>query len=122
MNIIDKKILYDGLETQKLYSEKISFNGKEFFLKDILENKLIELKSKINSDCFDEMISEFGFENKLKNDFLKDFEFENSEYKSKEELDLYFLEIDGEYCIFSFGEKQPCRYLLYFEGTYLPKM
>lgn len=74
-------------------------------LKDtITEKEFSEITKRYNSN------SEF-----LK--YFEDYKFKKIPYKSEENLDLYFLMKTNILYLFSFGEKQPGRYMLFPEGV-----
>lgn len=121
IKIIEKnrRELYDGLESEELYN-KVLTKGIE--LKDILNNNFSNLKEKLNSEDFkiimdliktkpskDTLFCKF-FPNKAKDD---------TNYYSLEGLSLYYsIANDNILEIFSFGELQPSRYILYNEGIF----
>lgn len=121
IKIIEKnrRELYDGLESEELYN-KVLAKGIE--LKDILNNNFSNLKEKLNSEDFkiimdliktkpskDTFFCKF-FPNKAKDD---------ANYYSLEGLSLYYsIANDNILEIFSFGELQPSRYILYNEGIF----
>lgn len=116
-NNINKIILYDGVFENGLQNRVFSASNITFKLSDIVSNEFVKLKN--NKHLFSEIVKYFDFQNKQENSFLKHFkEMEFDFYQSKDGLSLYFLEIENVLYIFSFGEKQPGRYVLNLEGSH----
>lgn len=95
--------IFDGFESdlfQKDFNLNIQDTEINFIANDITANKLsglTELNLIINS--IEVVITEFG-------------------YLSKDRLQLYYLKSKGLLLIFSFGEYQPTRYMLYIESVW----
>ncbi len=116
-----KKTLYDGLETQELYDNTFNVNDHTFKLSAILDNKIVRLKELIPREDFSEIVKGLKFQTNENSDFKKDFkDFDFGEfYKSDDGLAVYFTIKSDQLYIFSFGEKQPARYILCLEAVYI---
>ncbi|GEM56357.1 hypothetical protein B0A58_00245 [Flavobacterium branchiophilum NBRC 15030 = ATCC 35035] len=102
---INRKKIFDGKEEDFL---KLSFeiNNENFKISDFYNNPLRDIEKIINKTDFDLIIKEGKF--KLKNSFIKT-------YLSQEGLEVYYLIKNDNIYLFSFGEFQPTRYMLFFE-------
>lgn len=109
--IANKKYLYDGLENQELYATIFTENGLQFKLPEILDNNIKDLKNQIPTEDFLTIVKESGFQS-TENLISKDF------YQSEEGLSLYYVIKENLLYIFSFGEKQPARYILNTESVW----
>jgi hypothetical protein len=124
--ILDRQLLYDGLESQQLYDDEIfTIHGSKFTLSKILGNNILELKTLISNHDFLQLIAESEFQTNENSEFRKAFKdlphvFDDSEfYLSKDDgLALYYAITDNLLYLFSYGEKQPARYMLYSEGVW----
>ena len=117
----NKKILYDGLENQELYTKTFDVKNNNFKLSKILINKIEHLKKQIPKEDFLEIVKELEFQTIVNSDFVKYFKDLNlveELYQSKDGLSIYYIIKENQLYIFSFGEKQPGRYILYLEAGY----
>ena len=121
IKIIEKnrRELYDGLESEELYN-KVLTKGIE--LKDILNNNFSNLKEKLNSEDFKiimDLIKTKPSKDTLFYKFFPNKAKDDTNYYSLEGLSLYYsIANDNILEIFSFGELQPSRYILYNEGIF----
>lgn len=110
-HIATKETLYDGIENQELYSTIFSSNNYSFKLPEILDNKIGDLKHTVSNEDFVQMASESGWQP------IQFLDFEES-YISYMGLFLYYV-INGNLLhVYSFGERQPGRYVLTLEGVW----
>lgn len=121
IKIIEKnrRELYDGLESEELYKKILV---KDIELKDILNNNFSNLKEKLNSEDFKiivDLIKTKPSKDTLFYKFSPDKAKDDTNYYSLEGLSLYYsITNDNILEIFSFGELQPSRYILYNEGIF----
>lgn len=94
-----RQCLYDGQESQELYSRLFHIENISFKISDILNSSFRKLSSSITENQFGILEKDFGS-------------------TSLEGLDIYYLIESQVVYLFSFGEIQPARYLLFFEATY----
>jgi hypothetical protein len=114
--IESKKLIHDGSDTE-IYDLALVSDGKFIMkLKGILNNNFSDIKKTLNEDQINHIIQESDFNDTT---FAKYFNQEfDQRLVSDEELDLYFYKTSDKIYVFSFGEKQPSRYLLYLEGVW----
>lgn len=109
-NKINKSKLFDGSE-KELYETEFKFivNNSEYIVKftDFCDNPLKEME---DDTSFNTLIREGKF--KLVDSIIV-------QYKSSENLDVYFFKHENIYFLFSFGEIQPSRFILYLEGIWI---
>ena len=105
-----KCILFDGNE-EELYKKVFEFcvNNNQYNVKvlDFINLPLLNLQ---NSPSFNKLINDGKFV--LENSFI-------NQYKSTENLNVYFFKNENIVFIFSFGEFQPTRYILYLESIWI---
>ena len=104
--------LFDGFE-DALYKQKFEIRVIE---RNIILNTLELLDNKFKNLSF-----LLGGESKLKIAKDKGFKYENGlfpGYSGTDGLDIYYLISNSQLLIFSMGEYQPSRYILYFEGAW----
>ncbi len=121
MKHIDNKAkLYDGLENQELYTTVFNIKNNVFTLPDILINKIADLKHQISNEDFLRIVKESKFQTNENSDFKKYFKDIDVEefYQSEEGLSVYFVIKDKRLYLFSFGEYQPARYMMYLESVW----
>ncbi|ASK30613.1 hypothetical protein CEY12_11040 [Chryseobacterium sp. T16E-39] len=107
---IKKEKLFDGQDSDML---KFSFplNDKGMKVSSFLNNSLRNLVS-------DKGTAQEDFEKLIQ---VEDFEKKGSliqNYYSKENLEIYYFIDNGQVYLFSFGEFQPARYMIYIEGAW----
>ena len=113
----NKKILYDGLETEELYKTTFQVNNIIFKISDFKDNSVDQLRDIISNDDF-RQIEEFCNSNSEFLKYVKDYKFDKIPLKSEENLSIYYLLQEDKIYLFSFGEKQPGRYMLFLEGIW----
>lgn len=112
-----RELLYDGMEGESLYNESHYFFGRNFTMTEILRNPFARLKRKIENEAYEKIISDAGFTSV--SSFFKPMEENEKElYRSQNGLSLYYVTHLHMLFVFSFGETQPARYLLYCEGVW----
>ncbi|MEW5675964.1 hypothetical protein ABGT15_06585 [Flavobacterium enshiense] len=119
--IENKKLLYDGVENEELFSGFFNVNDLRFTLSEMITNEIANLKKHISEEDFSKITQELKFQTNENSEFVrhfKDLRFFEDFYKSDEGLSVYFLNKDNCLYIFSFGEKQPGRYILNLEAVY----
>lgn len=130
--------LYDGTEEQELYYTAFMVNNHKFTLSEIVRNNFKDLKDTLSVE--DILRTAATFNVRANPDGLKPFKdysfrgFDAAEYdsflntnpslyQSEENLSLYYIIKDNHLYIFSWGEKQPARYMLFVESVWdLKKM
>ena len=100
--------LFDGDE-QKCLKEIFEIENQKIKLIDFYNSPLRDLKKEIDDESFDTIIRESEFN--VRNSFIEKYVFE-------ERLEIYYLKKDDIIYLFSYGEFQPGRYILFFEGIY----
>ena len=113
----NKKILYDGLETEELYKTTFQVNNIIFKISDFKDNSMDKLKNIISNDDF-RQIAELYNSNSEFLKYFKDYKFDKIILKSEENLLIYYLSRQDKIYLFSFGEKQPGRYMLFLESIW----
>lgn len=107
---VKKEKLFDGQDTD-LLTFSLPLNGKEVKISSFFNNSLRNLVS-------DEGIDPVDFEKLI---LGENFEKKGSliqNYYSEENLQIYYFIDNGQIYLFSFGEFQPARYILYIEGAW----
>lgn len=118
--IKNKELLFDGAENQELHTIAFKITKDSFKLSEISKNKFEGLKNYILEEDFLIIIKQCRFQTNENSDFqkyFKDFDF-GEYYKSEENLEVYYFIKNDILYVFSFGEKQPARYMLYLEGIW----
>jgi len=113
----NRKLLYDGVFEKNLSKNKFLVSGIEVSLSEILSNSLDKIS---DTDDYQNIIEYFKFNN-INSEFLNYFPehiAKSKYYKSQDNLPLFFIKKENNIYLFSFGEKQPGRYQLYYEGEY----
>lgn len=112
-----KKIIYDGILTDDEYVKIRNIGEIKFSIPEITAN---HFNQEIGTEYYN-IVKKFDFK-KSNDDFSKYFQSiplpDEDIYLSDEGLTLYYLRKNNIIYIFSFGEKQPGRYQLYYEGIY----
>lgn len=106
--------LFDG-EENFYYGKRYKVKDGQFrlsFREDDLETKnyLIELKNIISNDCFENLISTFNLK-----------KADNRNFRSIENLEVYFIKKRNTIFLISAGEFQPSRFMMFYEGVYILK-
>jgi len=107
-NKIIKQKLFDGDETNCL-QEVFEIENQKIKLIDFYNNPLRDLKKEIGDESFDTIVRENEFT--LKNSFIE-------KYVSEEELEIHYLKNNDVIYLFSYGEYQSGRYMLFLEGIW----
>jgi hypothetical protein len=118
--IENKEKVYDGQENQELYATVFNVKNNVFTLPAILINTIEHLKDQISNEDFLKIVKESKFQTDKNSDFkkhFKDFDFEEY-YQSQEGLSVYYVIKDNLLYLFSFGEYQPTRYMLFIESVW----
>lgn len=100
---LDRSKLFDGLEDElfeKDFSVEVENKIICFIADDLTPNKLVNLKN------YHLIINEL------------DLKLENSTVVTKDRLQVYYLKNSDLLIIFSLGEFQPSRYMLFIEGAW----
>ncbi|WP_300685983.1 hypothetical protein [Chryseobacterium sp.] len=104
---IIKQKLFDGDEAAGV-EEVFEIGNQKFKFSDFYDNPLRELKKEIGDKSFNTVIKESKFN--LINTFVE-------KYTSEEGLEIYYLKKNETICLFSCGEYQPGRHMLFLEGV-----
>ncbi|MBB6330974.1 hypothetical protein HNP24_001924 [Chryseobacterium sediminis] len=107
-NEITRQKLFDGDEQERL-KEIFEIENQNIKLINFYNNPLRDLKKEIDGESFDTIVRENGFN--VKNSFIE-------KYVSEEGLEIHYLKKDDLIYLFSYGEFQPGRYMLFLEGIY----
>jgi hypothetical protein len=108
--VMQREKLFDGFEEDIAHQSFEMSNGSITYIiqfSDIIHAPLKDLSAKISRSCFDRLLQHFSLQGKTS--LL-------GEYKSEESLTIYYVIRDDTVILFSFGEYQPARYMLYLEG------
>ena len=108
IEIIRQK-LFDGEEEQCL-NEVFEIENQRISLADFYNKPLKELKKEIDHESFDIVIEVSKFS--LVNSFFE-------KYSSEDGLEISYLKSNDTLYLFSYGEYQPGRYMLFLEGIWL---
>lgn len=103
-----KQELFDG-EKEEALQKVFDIDYKETSITDFYNNPLRALKKEIDDESFDKVIEESKFT--LINSY-------NETYVSEEGLEVYYLVRNELIYLFSYGEYQPGRYMLFLEGLW----
>jgi len=105
---ISKQKLFDGDEEIGL-KEVFEIGNQKVRLIDFYHNPLWELKKETDDKSFGIIIKESNFN--LTNNFIE-------KYTSEEGLEILYLKNNDEIYLFSYGEYQSGRYMLFLEGIW----
>ncbi|MCQ4141562.1 immunity protein Tsi6 family protein [Chryseobacterium sp. EO14] len=100
-----RQLLFDGDE-EKCLHEVFEVNHQKIRLIYFCDNPLKELKKEIDRESFDLMVEENSF--KRINNIIE-------KYISEKGLEIYYLKKNDLIYLFSYGEYQPGRYMLFLE-------
>lgn len=100
-----RQLLFDGDE-EKCLHEVFEVNHQKIRLNDFYNHPLKELKKEIDRESFDLMVEENSF--KGINNIIE-------KYISEKGLEIYYLKKNNLIYLFSYGEYQPGRYMLFLE-------
>lgn len=103
-----KQELFDGDERECL-QKVFQVDDQKISLTDFYNNSLRALKKEIDAESFDKVIEESKF-NQINN--------YNEIYTSEEGLEVHYLIRNEMIYLFSYGEYQPGRYMLFLEGVW----
>lgn len=103
-----KQKLFDGDEGECL-QKVFQVDDQKISLTDFYNNPLRALKKEIDAESFDKVIEESKFN--LINNY-------NEIYTSEEGLEVHYLIKNEMIYLFSYGEYQPGRYMLFLEGLW----
>lgn len=107
-----KQKLFDGDEEECL-KEVFEIENQKIKLIDFYNNPLRGLKKEIGAKSFNTLIKESKFS--LINSFIE-------KYVSEDGLEINYLTKNEAIYLFSYGEYQPGRYMLFLEGICLKKL
>lgn len=105
---ITRQKLFDGDE-EKCLKEVFEIKNRIITLTDFYNNPLRALQKVIDDKSFYTIIKEGNFN--LMNSF-------NEKYISEEGLEINYFYDNGMIFLFSYGEYQPGRYILFLEGVW----
>ena len=117
---IERTKLFDGLEIDELYQKNFKVHQLTFKILDFIENPLDKLNDNISEDDYQRIGELFNARSEFSR-YFKRYKFDVIPLKSEENLLLYFLLKESQIYIFSFGEKQPGRYMLFLKGIWSSK-
>jgi hypothetical protein len=107
-----KEKLFDGFESDIIQQtfEIVSTNKKvNIKISDFIDNSLENLFNYINESDLNQIVSDLK---------LNKVDFFIPKYKSVDNLDVYFCIKEDAIFLFSYGEIQPMRYVMFLEGIY----
>lgn len=107
-NEIIRQKLFDGDE-QECLKEIFEIENQKIKLIDFYNSPLRDLKKEIDDESFETIVRESEFN--VRNSFIE-------KYRSEEGLEIHYLKKDNIIYLFSYGEFQPGRYIVFFEGIY----
>ena len=107
-NEITRQKLFDGDE-ERCLKEIFEIENQKIKLIDFYNSPLRDLKKEIDDESFETIIIESKF--KVKNSFIE-------KYVSEEGLEILYLKNNDLIFLFSYGEYQPGRYILYLESIW----
>ncbi len=100
-----RQLLFDGDEREAV-NKVFEVNRQKIRLIDFCGNPLKELKKEIDHESFDLMVEENSF---------KRINIIIEKYISEKRLEIYYLKKNDLIYLFSYGEYQPGRYMLFLE-------
>ena len=107
-NEITRQKLFDGDE-QECLKEIFEIENQKIKLIDFYNSSLRDLKKEIDGEGFHTIVRESEFD--VRNGFIE-------KYVSEEGLEIHYFKKNDIIYLFSYGEFQPERYILFFEGIY----
>lgn len=107
-NEITRQKLFDGDE-QECLKEIFEIENQKIKLIDFYNSPLRDLKKEIDDESFETIVRESEFI--VRNSFIEKYVYE-------EGLEIHYLKKDNIIYLFSYGEFQPVRYIVFFEGIY----
>lgn len=105
---ITRQKLFDGDE-EKCLQEVFEIENQKIKLIDFYNNPLRDLKKEIDEESFDIIVKEDKFH--VIAGFIE-------KYTSEEGLEIHYLKKNDSIYLFSYGEYQPARYMLFLEGIW----
>ena len=107
-NEITRQKLFDGDE-ERCLKAIFEIENQKIKLIEFYNNPLRDFKKKIDDKSFDTIVRESEFT--LINSFIE-------KYLSEEELEIHYLKNNNVIYLFSYGEYQSGRYMLFLEGIW----
>ncbi|MGH1517943.1 hypothetical protein [Chryseobacterium sp. JK1] len=104
---ISRQKLFDGEE--ECLPTIFEIENQRISLAEFYNNPLRNLKKEIDGESFESMVE--GSKFSLSNRFIEKYTSENG-------LEVYYFKSDDMIYLFSYGEYQPGRYLLFLEGIW----
>ena len=104
---VTKSLLFDGDEAEVIH-KTFKLPAGDIKFGDFANNNFEDLHKVITPDDFKTIVKTGGFNA----DFL-------NLYKGSERLRLYYTKRGNSIAVFAYGEFQPTRYKLYFEGFWI---
>ncbi|SNR32877.1 hypothetical protein [Flavobacterium sp. ov086] len=104
--------LFDGFESDIINQIfEIAYANEKFKFKitDFIDNSLEDLLNYINESELNQILSDLN---------LSKVDSFIPKYKSVDNLNMYFCIKEDKKFLFSFGEIQPMRYVMFLEGIY----
>ncbi|RKR11594.1 hypothetical protein C8C83_3334 [Flavobacterium sp. 90] len=104
--------LFDGFESDIIHQTfEIAYANKKikFKVTDFIDNSLKDLLNYINESELNQILSDLN---------LSKVDSFIPKYKSVDNLDMYFCVKEDVLFLFSYGEMQPMRYVMFLEGIY----
>ncbi|MFZ4929417.1 hypothetical protein [Chryseobacterium sp. Mn2064] len=105
---ISRQKLFDGEEEQSLPTV-FEIENQRISLTDFYNNPLRNLKKEIDGESFESIVEGSNFS--VNNRFIERYTSENG-------LEIYYFKSNNTIYLFSYGEYQPGRYLLFLEGIW----
>lgn len=120
------EILYDSIAMDEDKEYKVLIGNENLFFKvsEIMNNDFKKIIQKFNDNDFKEIVEKGGLKNEVPSYFRKflsekDYQgLDTNYYKSENHLGLRYLIKKDYLLIFTFGEKQPSRWILVLEGIW----
>ncbi len=112
MSNTKREKLFDGFESDIIHQPfEIEYLNKKVNIKitDFIDNSLEDLLNYINESDLNQIVSDLN---------LRKVDFFIPKYKSVDNLDMYFCVKEDLILLFSYGEMQPMRYVMFLEGIY----
>ncbi|KPH15043.1 hypothetical protein [Chryseobacterium sp. ERMR1:04] len=107
-NEITRQKLFDGDE-ERCLKEIFEIENQKIKLIDFYNNPLRDLKKEIDDESFDTIVRESEFS--VRNSIIE-------KYVSEEGLEIHYLKNNDMIYLFSYGEYQLGRYMLFLEGSW----
>lgn len=112
LDYFKREKIFDGTEDEflkKVFKQDVGGEVIGFLPQDFYNNPLRDLRNEMSNNDFDRFVST---EKLIKEEnFFED-------YKSPENLKVYYMIKEDKMFIFSFGEFQPARFLIFIESIW----